>query len=103
MTKPVTVSDHALLRWMERRHGIDIETFRADLEAKARLLAMAGAAGGWVDGFYVVFGAPGRIRTVLPNQPLVGNHLKHDRGGTNGTDIRQPKPWQMHARKRSHV
>lgn len=23
-----SISDHALLRWMERRHGIDVETWR---------------------------------------------------------------------------
>lgn len=101
MTKPVIVSDHALLRWMERRHGIAIETFRADLEAKARPLAMAGAAGGWVDGFYVVFGAPGRIRTVLPNAPLTGNHLKHDRGGANGTHLRDEDARRNAERRRA--
>jgi hypothetical protein len=34
--KPLSISDHALLRWLERVHGIDIDFFRAQLAEEVK-------------------------------------------------------------------
>lgn len=34
--KPLTVSDHALVRWIERGHGIDLEDVREELAGALR-------------------------------------------------------------------
>ncbi|SMH42243.1 hypothetical protein [Mesorhizobium australicum] len=46
MTKPpVTVTDHAILRWLEREHDIDVEAIREHLAGLAANGARLGAAG----------------------------------------------------------
>jgi hypothetical protein len=40
---PVTISDHAILRYLERVHGIDMDRVRAEMECPA--LAVADAFG----------------------------------------------------------
>lgn len=39
----VTVSDHAVLRYLEREHGIDVDVVRMHLAAKAQIGADLGA------------------------------------------------------------
>ena len=58
------VSDHAVLRYMERAMGLDIEALRQELERKVDAAARAGACGLTVDGvnFRIVDGV---VTTVL--------------------------------------
>ena len=41
--KPFRVSDHALMRYVERVLGFDLDHVRAEIAAKARMAALAGA------------------------------------------------------------
>jgi hypothetical protein len=41
--KPLTISDHALVRWLERVNGIDMEFFRGEFRR-----ALAGSVGEYV-------------------------------------------------------
>lgn len=51
MRKGVTVSDHAVVRYLERRYGFDFESVRAEIATPAlRAAAEAGASGWKVDG-----------------------------------------------------
>lgn len=69
---PISVTDHALLRWLERFHGLDIEAHRAALRAEieASLDALAAeddAREG--EGMFVLDGST--VITVLaPGQRL---------------------------------
>lgn len=48
----IDVSDHALVRWLQRRHGMDMEGFRAMLaEEVARVPARRGECRMVLDGF----------------------------------------------------
>lgn len=71
MKKPppiVSVTDHALLRWLERAQGVDIEFFRACVASEAQPLVDAGACGGHVgDQWFVLDG--NKLITVLPEKP----------------------------------
>ena len=41
--RQILVSDHALLRWLERGHGIDIEFFRQTIRDRCQDAVLAGA------------------------------------------------------------
>lgn len=58
------VTDHALLRWLERVHGIDMEKFRCDLDVIVRDAVRAGAKALNRDGFKYVI-ENGKLVTVL--------------------------------------
>lgn len=49
MSVPV-VTDHAVLRYLERAHGLDVEHFRAHIRELVTLGAAAGATGVIVEG-----------------------------------------------------
>lgn len=52
MSKPrVRVSDHAVLRYLERVGGFDIEALRRDIRDRVHRAAEAGASGVVIDGF----------------------------------------------------
>lgn len=42
---PVHVTDHAILRWLEREHGVDVEAIREHLAGVAANGVRLGAAG----------------------------------------------------------
>jgi DNA repair ATPase RecN len=42
----VTISDHALVRWMERHHGLDLEIYRREMASAALRNAIAVGARG---------------------------------------------------------
>lgn len=49
--KKVVVSDHAILRFIERVYGLDLEPVRQKIAEKAQRAADAGAASIIIDGF----------------------------------------------------
>lgn len=58
MKKLVRVSDHAVVRWLERVKGVDIEAFRAEIVATVQAAVDAGAKQISVGGVtYVLDGA----------------------------------------------
>ena len=63
---PVSVTDHAVLRWIERVHGIDIDIIRAFIADATREAINAGATGVQVDGYLYVLSPDNRsVVTVL--------------------------------------
>jgi hypothetical protein len=54
MSQPVHVTDHAVLRYLERAHGLDVEAIRAHLAGRALTGAQLGAAAVVVDGIKLV-------------------------------------------------
>ncbi len=75
-TGPI-VSDHCLLREMERVHGVDVEAIRHAIQDKTRQAHLAGAVGIIVDGYRYIL-RDGHVVTVIR-----GNRWSHDalRGG----------------------
>lgn len=61
---PVHVTDHAVLRYMERVMGLDIEAVRVAIAAKVAPAVLAGACGLKSDGFNYRF-AGGQVVTIL--------------------------------------
>jgi hypothetical protein len=65
----VRVSDHALVRWLQRAYDLDVEAYRAELAELCRPLHAAGAASGQVaNGLHVVMDGQNVI-TVLSQPP----------------------------------
>ena len=69
MTRIVVVTDHALLRYLERVVGIDVEELRRVITARVDRGAQLGACGVSVDGHtFVLSQGIGRVAvtTVIP-------------------------------------
>lgn len=62
-----SVSDHALVRWLERVHGIDMEAMRRELLSQARPFLEAGCSGFPLDGLWAV-GHNGKLITLTPTR-----------------------------------
>lgn len=101
---PLRVSDHAVLRYLERFHGVDVERARAELHAFAAPIHAVGAAHGPVGELWLII-KNDTVITMTPNRPHFRSILKSDAGGLNGTDKRAPRQdfnWRMRSRKRAH-
>lgn len=69
MKKPAPiprVSDHALVRWLQRRYGLDVEAERKKIDAMAAPAIAAGALTLKVEGVSFVLRG-GRVVTTLEN------------------------------------
>ena len=99
MTK-VQISDHALVRWLERVHDIDMDWFRAKLAEIAQPYADARVKHAFVGGVWLVFHDE-KLVTVTPTKPARDALVKHDREGVNGTTTRwgEPRHWKHTKRK----
>ena len=49
MSRPVRVTDHAVLRYLERAHGLDVDAVRRHLSGKVETGARLGAVGVTID------------------------------------------------------
>lgn len=63
---PPRVSDHAVLRFLQRKYGLDVEAVRAKIDALAGPAIDAGALTLKVDGVSFVLRG-GRVVTTLEN------------------------------------
>lgn len=45
MSRPIRVTDHAVLRYLERAHGLDVDAVRRHLSGKVETGARLGAVG----------------------------------------------------------
>jgi hypothetical protein len=98
----VQITDHALVRWLERHHGIDMEWFRERLAEKAQPYVDVKAKHANVDGVWFVFHDE-RLATVVPDKPALASLHKNDTGGANGAGrYGEQLPWQARKRRRSH-
>ena len=69
------VSDHAIIRYLERVHGYDIDALRANIAARVDEAACAGAVAVVIDGFRYVFQDGDRgpvLTTILTAQMATG-------------------------------
>lgn len=75
MKKPLhPVTDHAVLRYLERVKGIDIEAVRCEIGRKVDLAVQHGAEGIVVDGFCYKL-LDGHVTTIWrKNQPNKQTH-----------------------------
>jgi hypothetical protein len=80
----VRITDHALIRWLDRAHGIDMEDMRARLAELAQPYAAAAVKHAFVGGVWFVF-ENGALVTVVENKPRPEAVCGNDRGGVNGT------------------
>lgn len=78
MKKPLyPVSDHAVIRWLERVHGMDIESIRREIGHKAAIaLDHPGADAVLVDGLKLQL-REGVVTTVLDRSPSWKNRRRH--------------------------
>lgn len=67
--RPIPVTDHAVLRWLERVEGLDIAALRASIGRSGAVGAEHGATFVVVPGAKLVV-ADGRVVTVYPREAL---------------------------------
>ncbi len=78
--KPLTVSDHAVLRYLERVGGFEIEALRQSIERRAAKALLPGASAVVIDGhrFVVGKGPDGPvIVTILDTTPRMNRTVGH--------------------------
>lgn len=98
----VKVTDHALVRWLQRAHDIDMEDMRAKLAAIAQPYVDAAVKHAEIGGLWFIF-EDDRLITITPSKPDLHALKKNDRKFTNGTDVRHgPMHWKGRQRKRNH-
>ena len=80
MKKPLThVTDHALLRYLERVQGVDIDALRRELGTRVGRIARPGATGVQIDGMsYRLQTAENGTHVVCTVRPV---HLPNARTG----------------------
>jgi hypothetical protein len=66
LPEPDIVTDHALVRWLERVHGMPMDAFRDHLRGIVADAAKAGAASMTRDGFTYLFSKEtGKLTSVV--------------------------------------
>jgi hypothetical protein len=81
MVKPLLVSDHAVLRWLERHHGVDIEAARDEIRKVVRpLFAGLPSQSIKINGTRFII-KNGTVTTFLPPRRNPGWKINLDRGG----------------------
>lgn len=66
MKKPLhPVTDHAVIRYLERVQHMDIESIRREIGRRVDLAAQHGASGAVVDGFVYKLSDQGTVVTVM--------------------------------------
>lgn len=100
MTK-VQISDHALVRWLERVQGLDMEAHRARLAEIAQPYADMKVKHAFVGGVWLVF-HDDKLVSVTPTKPARDALVRHDRDSVNGSTTRwgEPRHWKHEKRKR---
>lgn len=77
----VRVSDHAVLRYLERVGGFDVERLRKEIGHRIDAAAMAGASGVVIDGWQFRIKEDDHgpvVTTVLPADWLIRNHHRSE-------------------------
>lgn len=99
MTK-VHVSDHALVRWLERAEGLDMEAWRAKLAEIAQPYADLKVKHAFVGGVWLVF-QDNALVTVTPTRPDLHAKFVNDRKNVNATEKWQgdPRHWKHKKRR----
>ncbi|WP_102226902.1 hypothetical protein [Acidimangrovimonas sediminis] len=61
----VTVTDHAVLRYLERVEGLDVERVRREIGRRVDRVALAGASAVLIEGHRYVLSPMGSVVTVM--------------------------------------
>ncbi|QYK42845.1 MAG: hypothetical protein KF887_07015 [Paracoccaceae bacterium] len=80
----IRVSDHAVLRYLERVGGFDVERLRREIGRRVEDAVLAGACGVQIEGvsFRVKDGPDGPvITTVIETEWLAGGHQRAEGRG----------------------
>jgi hypothetical protein len=78
------VTDHAVVRWLQRVHGVEVDFFREEIASIVRDALYAGAKSLRKDGFEYQF-HDGKLMTIVPIQSTWESNKK----------VRAPRRWQM--------
>jgi hypothetical protein len=76
MASDSPVTDHALLRWIERQYGLDVEAMRDELHEMTRSSVAACAVGCPAGDLWAVI-ERGRVVTVVQNKPSTFSRIKN--------------------------
>ena len=63
-SRPETVTDHALVRYLERVYGVDVQSLRRRIAGATHAARAAGASSVKVDGVRYIISKEGRVLTV---------------------------------------
>jgi hypothetical protein len=72
--RPIRVSDHAVLRYLERAHGVDVEAVRKHLAGRAVNAARLQAIGVKIENVKLVLRRTA-VETVIVTALLPGSHI----------------------------
>lgn len=90
VTMRIEVTDHALLRYIERAHGISLDPLRKEIERIVREPALAGASTVTVNGFTYCLVQHGSNRvtvtTVITNEMRQKQVVKNRRNRFRGSN-----------------
>lgn len=100
MTTRATVTDHALVRWLERVHGLDLDSVRREIEAIATPAVAAGAVSVSHGGFTLMISSFGAVTTVVEGTGRTGAHLRGLQKSGHNVRLRTPKHWHNTRRPR---
>ena len=102
----IRISDHALLRWIERQYGLDVEKYRSELQTLLLPHVTTRPKYAPVADLWAVFDnhpAYAVVVTLLPCKPTRAASKRHDDRETNQTHVRSEKAhWKAKTRKRAH-
>ena len=93
------IPDHALVRWLERAHGIEIEELRKILRETAQRHVDAGVAHVFEGGVWFVYRGETLV-TVVEERPSPAAIRHHDRETRNGTDAPREQVHWKHAKRK---
>lgn len=92
------ITDHALVRWLERVHEQDMEAFRAELAAIVQPYVDIRVSAVEIGGWWFLFDG-NKLVTVTPRRPDPRSRIRHDRGESFRPD---KDTWQAAKRRRNH-
>lgn len=96
------VTDHALIRYLERVQGLDMEWFRNHVHEIVEPYVKARVANVEIGGFWFIF-RNGKLVTISPDRPGVSSEFRNQREIVNGTDQpRETLNWKARKRRRAH-
>ncbi|MGD9862553.1 MAG: hypothetical protein AB7S99_05005 [Pseudodonghicola sp.] len=75
------VTDHAVLRYLERVEGMDIERIRREIGRKVDLAVELGASAAIVDGMAYQLSPCGTVTTVMPHSRPERRSGRRDKNG----------------------
>ena len=93
----VSISDHAVIRWLERQYGIDIDSYRAELAALLQPQIDMGVHRPKVGDLFAIIDAGSGVVKTITLRP------ENRRGGESFVDYGDATlNWKALSRKRPH-